>query len=128
MNRDFEISYRSKKVFDLSIKLAFESEYDNEEIKVVGYTIANNIMYLHSFMADKYKPENYIAFPYKMNIGEIVSFVYGWLSNTKPNYPEPDTDGHCEQGFKITTEGTDWRGKFSYSFIAITPIWIIYGK
>jgi hypothetical protein len=129
MNNDIKITYRGKHVFDLAMKLAFTSEYENAKPEtVVGYEIFDNSIYLYSYC---FEPEsgNVTQFPYKLSLAEILPFVWGWLQTVKPSGQYPDTDGSVEQGFTITTDGTDWRGSKKHgSFIAIRPEWIIYGK
>jgi hypothetical protein len=132
MNNEIKITFRSKPVFDAAMRLAFMDEYKREKpLEVVGYRIKDNAMVLFGYEPDKGKEkEGFVKLPYPMGVEEIISFVYGWLQKTKPNYNEPDTDGSVEQGFLITTDGTDWRGgsEFWGSFIAIKPVWIVYGK
>lgn len=131
LNNEINIEYRGKHVFDLAMKLAFTSEYIRDKPQTVcGYRIFNNSIFLHGYISDSDKNEGYVPFPYEMGLDECISFVWGWLQKTKPTYNEPDTDGSVDQGFKITTDGTHWRGGdcFHGTFIAITPIWIVYGK
>ena len=133
MNNDIKIRYRSKQVFDVAMQVAFTSEYTNKNnsflLKAVGYKIVDNKMYLFDFKS-KDEDKDLIVFPYAMNLQQCIVFVWGWLENTKSTEAYPDTDGSVEQGFKITTEGCGWRGGsgFYSSFIAITPVWIVYGK
>jgi len=131
MNNDISIKFISKPVFDASMRLAFMDEYESKKpLEVIGYRIQKNTMYLFNYKTDSNSGVGFVNLPYAMGVEEVISFVYGWLAKTKPDYEEPDTDGSVEQGFEITTDGTDWRGgsQFYGSFIAIRPIWIVYGK
>jgi len=131
MNNDISIKFISKPIFDAAMRLAFMDEYETKKpLEVIGYRIHKNAMYLFDYKTDSNSGEGFVNLPYAMGVEEVISFVYGWLGKTKPDYEQPDTDGSVEQGFEITTEGTDWRGglKFYHSFIAIRPIWIVYEK
>lgn len=89
----------------------------------VGYRVHENAIILYWA-----KSENMIPFPYEMEVKEVTQFVGGWLAKTKPNYPQPDHDGDNEQGFRIYNEGWGHVGGQWEAFIAITPIWAMYGK
>lgn len=130
MNNNVSITYISKHVFDLAIMLALTSEYEPEKKEtIIGYAIHNNMLFLYTHEPSD-KLTGYSSFPYKLNVGLITAFAWGWLEQSKPTQGQPDTDGSVEKGFTITTEGCDWRGgsKFYGSIISIYPSWIIYGK
>jgi len=132
MNNDIKITYISKHVFELALKLCFTSEYEKDKLEtVIAYRIHNNTMYLYSYISsDQKNTAEIIKFPYTMSLEQVTVFVWGWLENIKPTEEKPDTDGTVKQGFTITTDGTDWRGGSGFygSFIAIKPTWLVYGK
>lgn len=91
--------------------------------KVIGYRVHENSIVLYWAKSDKMIP-----LPYEMDVNDVTQFVAGWLAKTKPDYPKPDHDGDNEQGFRIFNEA--WGHVYGEweAFIAITPIWAMYGK
>lgn len=63
-----------------------------------------------------------------MDLDETINFVWGWLEKTSPLTSEPDHDGDNGKGFFIFNES--WGHVFGewQAFIAIEPIWAMYGK
>ena len=65
--------------------------------------------------------------PYEMELGDAINFVWGWLKKT--SYPQaPDHDGDNGSGFIVYNE--DWGHVKDHwqAFVAIKPIWAMYGK
>lgn len=92
--------------------------------KVLGYRVSEKkglILYWS-------RPKGIFAeFPYEMNLGDAVNFAWGWIE--KVAYPpQPDHDGDNGKGFVIYNE--DWGhvdGEWE-AFVAIAPVWAMYGK
>lgn len=114
-NRKIDLWLEDK--FELAMQLAMGVH------KAIGYRVHENNMVLYWAKSDKMTP-----FPYEMSITDATNFVSGWLQKTEPNHPRPDHDGDNEKGFRIFNE--DWGHVFGewQAFIAITPIWAMYGK
>lgn len=125
MNNDIKIRYRGKHVFDIAMQVAFTSEYEKQTTTACAYKVVDNKMFLLDGVKENDKSIQ--LFPYKMNLQQCISFVWGWLENTEPIASEPDSDGSVNQGFNITTDGCGWKGEHM-AFICIEPVWIIYGK
>ncbi len=89
----------------------------------VGFRIYENKMVLYWTKSDKT-----ILLPYEMNIEKITEFAWGWLEATKPTAKEPDHDGDNDKGFHLFTES--WGQVFGeyQAYVAIEPIWAMYGK
>jgi hypothetical protein len=103
--------------FELAMQLAIGHR------KTMGYQIHENCMVLYWAKSNKMA-----SLPYEMELQDVISFVKGWLNKTKPNSPQPDHDGDNSQGFRIFNEA--WGHVFGewQAFIAIQPIWAMYGK
>jgi hypothetical protein len=71
--------------------------------------------------------DEFQEFPYEMNLADAVNFAWGWIEKTP--YPKrPDHDGDNGKGFVIYNE--DW-GHVNHeweAFVAIAPVWAMYGK
>ena len=69
-------------------------------------------------------------FPYEMNVDEITSFVWGWLSRVDYG-KEPCTDGSTGKGFRFRAKGFGdcMEGCDEYSVgVIVSPEWFVYGK
>lgn len=68
-----------------------------------------------------------VRLPYAMNLTAACAFVWHWLE-TADRGPEPDHDGSNKPGWRVYNEAWghvagDWR-----AFVAIQPVWAMYGK
>jgi len=118
-NRQIDITSEGEEDFNLAMRLAMKTN------ETVGYRIFENNMILY-WSESKHK--EFQPLPYKMNYEQTVNFVWGWLEKTKPLLKEPDHDGDNAYGFHIYNESWgrvcgEWQ-----AFIAIEPIWAMYGK
>lgn len=119
-NRRIDISLHGKQSFDLAMQLASISNP-----KTVGFRIHKNHLVLYwseSTNAD------YSKLPYVMNVPQVTEFAWGWLNSVEPTQEEQDHDGHNGKGFRVFNEAWghvfgEWQG-----YIAITPIWAMFGK
>lgn len=67
-----------------------------------------------------------LPFPLKTS-DMLADFVAGWLSSA--DYPEkPDFDGSSVKGWRVYNEEWGHVGKSHYAFVAIQPVWSLYGK
>ena len=117
-NMHIDLSLVGLEEFRLAMKIAC-----SKHSHVIGYRIHENTMILYWA-----KNDNCILLPYEMDVNQVVNFVWGWLEKTPPNYPEPDHDGDNGRGFRVYNES--WghiKGEWQ-AFIAIMPIWAMYGK
>lgn len=119
-NRRIDISAEGKKDFELAIQLSM-GKY--EKFTTKGYRVFENKLVLYWT-----KSQQSIELPYEMNIDETINFVWGWLQKTPPIEQEPDHDGDNGKGFRIFNDF--WGHVFGeyQAFIAIEPIWAMYGK
>ncbi len=127
MNNIINITYRGREILRMALTLAFKSEYDEiDKIRLLchGYKVKDNKLFLYDRALTD---ESVSKFPTGLGVSQTFEIVDAWLNNATPTRQQPDTDGDALKGFHITTDGTDWRGE-SGSFIAIEPVWIIYGK
>lgn len=79
------------------------------------------------FWSDYAKAKDYIPFPFKMTAEDAATFAYRWLMELE--YPEePDIDGDCEKGWRAYTEDWNFVDNDHSTAIAVSPLWIMYGK
>jgi hypothetical protein len=123
-NRQIDIYSEGESDFKLAMQLA-TSHWGNER-KTVGYSIEQEGSIMVLYWTDKH--HKMIPLPYEMNTAEITSFVWGWLQKTKPLGQQPDHDGDNGHGFRIYNESWGHVMNRWEAFIAITPIWAMYGK
>ena len=64
--------------------------------------------------------------PVPMSGEELVPIVVKWLKEEAEYPEEPDIDGSCRRGFRITTEGCS--SGWSYIMFQVLPEWILYHK
>lgn len=117
-NRRIDLSLTGHDDFRLAMTLAFKSQY-----KATGYRIHENHLVLYWVDSPESTP-----FPYAMELSDVIPFVWGWLQKTQPSSGRPDHDGDNEKGYRVFNEA--WGHVFGdyRAFIAITPIWAMYGK
>lgn len=92
--------------------------------KVVAYKVEKNTMIL--YWSDKGKDIQKL--PYPMTPDQAAQFVWGWLENTPPDYPEPDTDGSTGKAWELYARGWSVWENETYAYITIKLIWFVYGK
>lgn len=113
-----EVQAQGKAQFKDAMELGFRTH------KAIGYRIdATRGLVLYWV-----KCEGITELPYEMCAAEAIEFAWGWLQKQRPTEPKPDLDGDIENGFKVYTE--TWgqlRGEYQ-AFLAIKPIWALYGK
>jgi hypothetical protein len=102
----------------------FKKAFEFSQYKAKGYKIKENCFILYWTESDD---EDYISFPYEMEMDQASSFIYNWLKQS--DYPqEPDHDGNNSKGWRVFNEswgnvGGDWK-----TFLAVMPVWIIHPK
>lgn len=68
--------------------------------------------------------------PYRLRMGNnsAVEFVTHWLEDV--NYPreEIDFDGSTGKGWRVYNENNGRIGQYTYSFCAVEPVLMYYGK
>ena len=92
--------------------------------RVKAYKVEKNtmILYWHDNGKDIQK------LPYPMTPDQAAQFVWGWLENTPPDYPKPNTDGSTGKAWELYARSWSvWKNE-TYAYITIRPIWFIYGK
>jgi hypothetical protein len=119
-NFTIEVWSDSKTDFALAMQIAFRNSK-----KCVGYRIDKEKGLV--LMSSKRDIPAYVALPYEMNLEQTIEFAWGWIKANRPEGSAPDHDGDNNHGFKMLTNG--WGQVDSYQeFIAIKPIWAMYGK
>jgi len=119
-NFSFSIQSDSIEDFELAMKLVFtRHEY------VIAYKIDKDlgmILYGHSTKV----PKNATYTLYLMDIKDTISFTWGWLK--KVDYGrEPDLDGDCKKGFRVSFE--PWSNALDEKYMMIIkPVWALYHK
>lgn len=70
---------------------------------------------------------NFIKLPVPMSAEECEPFVMAWLRTA--DYGEsPDHDGDNSKGWRVYNEAWGRIEGYTYSFVAIEPVWLMYGK
>lgn len=110
--------------FDMTgvpLKLALEVATQDHK-KVVGWSVDDNCLVLYW-----YEDSSATPLPAPLEGDAIVEFVRSWL-RVADYGPEPDHDGDNDKGARVYNEA--W-GKVSsnwHAFVAIQPVWNMYGK
>ena len=65
--------------------------------------------------------------PYAMQGRALVEFAWHWLL-TADYGRQPDHDGSNEEGWRVYNETWGHVGSSHYAFVAIRPVWAMYGK
>lgn len=65
--------------------------------------------------------------PYPMKADAVRDFVWHWLQETDYGQ-EPDHDGSNGRGWRIYNEAWGHVAEDSAAFVAIQPVWAMYGK
>ncbi len=115
---NFRIDITSDKSIGDAMKLAFGG-YKH----AVGYRIDAEKGMIFYWSISK----NMTPFPFKMDAEGAAHFVLRWLKEADYGQ-EPDHDGHNGRGWRLYNE--DW-GHISnewQAFVAIQPVWAMYGK
>lgn len=73
------------------------------------------------------KKEDVKELPYVMDYDAAVSFAWNWLKTADYGH-EPDHDGDNGEGFLIFNEDWGHVDHDHYAFVAIKPMWAMYGK
>lgn len=122
-NRQIDIRAEGETDFKLAMQLA-TGKYGGH--KTIGYSIELEGSTMVLYWGGKH--DKMMPLPYEMNADEIAAFVWGWLQKTKPLGKEPDHDGDNGNGFRVYNEAWGHVMHRWEAFIAITPIWAMYGK
>jgi hypothetical protein len=120
-NRKIDIHSEGETDFITAMQLATKQGHT----QTIGYSLEldGSVMVLYWAKSEKMTP-----FPYEMSRSEITAFVWGWLQKMKPLGDAPDHDGDNGHGFRVYNEAWGHIMNRWEAFIAITPIWAMYGK
>lgn len=117
------------------MKIAF-GKYRQAE----GYLVSPEKGLVFFWLAAHETAVGLVKLPFKMSAANAAIFAEQWLSQTDYG-PEPDHDGDNGRGWRVYNEAwgrvnappmkdypnlpsEDW----TYSFIAVQPVWAMYGK
>lgn len=115
-NRQIDVKSEGKTDFELALKLARKG-------KTIGFRVFENKLILYWAKSDKMQP-----LPYEMKVEETINFAWGWLEKNDPKGEPMDHDGDNGKGFRVYNDS--WghvQGEWQ-AYIAIEPIWALYGK
>lgn len=90
----------------------------------IGYRVDNDkglILYC-------YESKKMIPLPFKMNMCQAAGFAFGWLEGAAVYGQEPDHDGDNKHGWRVYCEDWGHVGHEHEAFVAIQPVWAMYGK
>ena len=122
-NKHIELALEGKNTFGLAMQIACSGHS-----KIVGWSIFEDekkckCLALH--WVDNKKNVN--LFPYEMNFQQATEFAWGWLEK-EPMGRQPDHDGDNGRGFYLFTHSWGMVNSDYTAFIAMKPIWAMYGK
>lgn len=117
-NRKFSITAEGDNDFSLAMQIAF-GKYK----KAVGYKVTGNVLLFYWVKSNDMTP-----LPFEMDISQATEFAKGWLKSVKPSIKQPDHDGDNYVGFSVWCESWGQVGNDYAAFVAIEPIWAMYGK
>lgn len=120
-NKFFSITSEGEENFALAMKVAFNVSGH----KCTGYSVDKKSNTIILYWADH---KDSIPFPYQMNNDQVTVFLSGWLKTVKPIEAEPDIDGDVGLGFSVFCESWGHVDSKWQAFVAIQPVWALYGK
>lgn len=92
--------------------------------KAVGYTVDDE----KGIIFYRYPRDAMTPFPSELSADRCAEIAYDWLT-TKAKYgKKPDHDGDNEPGWLCYCDGWGWVDGFDGSFVAVKPMWMMYGK
>lgn len=69
----------------------------------------------------------YVDSPFPLDVEGAAFFASRWLANQDYG-PQPDHDGDNSKGWRIYCEGWGMINSEHEAFVAIQPVWAMYGK
>lgn len=118
---NFQIDITSEGSIFKAMELAFR---DGPNMRAVGYRISTEkglIFYQYGSSA------RMTALPFKIDAAGAADFATQWLA--EQNYgPEPDHDGDNGKGWRLYCEEWGHVDNESQAFVAVQPVWAMYGK
>lgn len=96
--------------------------------KAVGYRVENDPCRLILYWVARANGDDVIPFPAPMDAEASVMFVKAWLKHTAKYGSQPDHDGDNKRGCRVYNETWGNVGRDYRAFVAIEPVWLMYGK
>jgi hypothetical protein len=125
-NKSIELKLEGKANFIHAMEIACSSHR-----KTVGWSIWEEgekkirCLVLH-WTASSAKNINLL--PYEMSVDQVIEFAWGWLEKEPVGHNQPDHDGDNGKGFHMFTHSWGMVNSDYTAFVAIKPIWAMYGK
>lgn len=139
-NFRLDVVSEGKDAFSDAIDIALEQHRAASHFVVIDYPCVVNelikadgkrkTLILFWSEDDSFEPKP-SAFPSDMKGAPLETFVWNWLEDMwekKEHGPQPNHDGHNENGWRIFNEYWGHLAGSQYGIIAIQPIWATYGK
>lgn len=118
-NRHIDITSEGKDAFHTALSL-----FNPPGNKVVGYKATAKRL---TFFWLESRSDGYTKLPYPMTIPQAADFALGWLEHADYGR-EPDHDGENGKGWRLFHDIWGRVDNDSSSFVAIEPVWAMYGK
>lgn len=134
-----DITSKGKFNFENALKIAF-NDFGNDDLNREQKAECYKILSDNTLILYFYNPSDGInihELPYKMNIEQIIPFVWGFLENAEIKDREPDIDGSVHPGWRIWNGCHERNSDFNLidSWVydgglicAIKPVWLEYHK
>lgn len=122
-NRLIIVQSESRKAFDMAFELLFESSPSGKASHYIDDP-KKGLVFL--WLEEK----GCSKLPVALNAKQAAELAWTWLANKKDDeYHEYlDHDGSSHHGFKVYNEAWAKVGGYSYSILAVLPVWAWYGK
>ncbi len=127
-NRAFDISDDRylEQWLDLCMGSRMATGYAVRKVREPGTTAMTRLVL---FWHKSSEATDYHPFPSPVGYNVAAELAQSWLTATVPSdeYPD-DVDGDVKSGFRIYSQEWGHVDGDPYAFVAISPIWMIYGK
>lgn len=124
-NRRIDVTTQGRKSFGMAMELVFAGAPGG---KATHFAVLKDRGLVLAWSAPGFTAQR---LPYSMTCEQAAEFAWGWLSSDEARVflgSEPDYDGDNGAGFRVYNE--DW-GRVAHdpcAFVAILPVWAMYGK
>ena len=125
-NARLDIINNGEETFRLAMQIAF-AQYS----KAKWYAVHPKLGFILAWHKPDREELQAQPLPYEMSFEQATVFVWGWLKSdaaSKQRGGQPDHDGDNGAGWRVYNEAWGHVGGDHYSFVAIQPIWAMYGK
>jgi hypothetical protein len=118
-NREIKVQAAGRKSFDLAMQLIFEDTPGKTATHFKFDPELGMVFHWH-------EEKGTIPLPFAMGCNLVADLAWGWLESIIPPGEPTGFDGSYDKGFEVTNRGCG--DGWSFSFLAVKPVWAYYGK